>query len=348
MRTWGLPASALLLCIGCGSGGSSGGGLAGAAGSAGAGGSAASAGFGGASGAGGQAGEGGSAGGAAGSAGASACEPAPGDQQIEGGCDMVDVAVIDRPGETTRLQLRARIIATDGCALLDQVILGTEQSPLVTIDAGGVEVKSPYDKLLDVDADPALQQLCGDETQRYEPFGFVAKGRMDGGTFIARCGKAGFGSGYPPHVLLTCHSGIAEQPRGGSALIEAFGATLSTQLYGAFPHPPDDWMLVSASTSIRIIPGPPIAFSSTPPISPFDTTGWTAFANETLVGGLQSQLQFFGDGDKLGTDLCPAYDPNDPLPDPSPVFLMRVSGQTNRGPFTSEISASYCTRPFAP
>ena len=252
--------------------------------------------------------------------------------------------MIERPGEPAKLQLRARV-SSGTCALVDQVILGSESNALQTIDiAGGVQAVEYHETLFEVDAAAPLTALCGDEQKRIEPFGFIAKGRIDGGTFTAKCGPAGFGSGWPPHVVLTCHQGIWEQPYAGNSMVQPFGPYVSTDLYAAFRHPSGSYSLVSAAGDVRILPAA-APFSSTPPLSPFDTTGWTAYVSETTVSGTPiSQLQLLSDEDELGTDLCPMIDPNEPFPEPSPVYIAKVSGQTTEGPFTSEIFVDICTR----
>ncbi len=290
----------------------------------------------------------------AGAGGTPACEPTPGSETHEYGCDQVRVAVIERPGEPAKLQVRARIssfASGEVCVVLDQVVLGDDQNALQTIDlAGGVPAGDDYHQtLFEVDAASAISGLCPDESKRIEPFGFIARGRVDGGSFTAKCGTAGFGTGWPPHVVLTCHSGIWEQPNGGSSMVQPLGPYISTDLYATFGHPADgSWKLTGASGDIRILPAA-APFSSTPPLFPFDTTGWTPSASETTTPGTVSLLQFFSNEEELGTDVCPLIDPNQPFPEPSPVFIAKVSGQTSEGPFKSEIFVDFCTRvPKAP
>jgi hypothetical protein len=265
----------------------------------------------------------------------------------------VRVAVVERAGEPAKLQVRARIslFGSPGqCSLLDQVVLGDDNNALQVIDLpSGIEAGDDYTNMLfEVDAASAVSALCGDETKRIEPFGFIATGRLDGGTFTAKCGPAGFGSGWPPHVVLTCHSGIWQQPYGGNSVVQPLGPVTQTTLYAAFAHPEGSWQLQSALGDVRIIAATP-PFSPIPPVAPFDTSGWSANVSETTVSGkLLSQLQLGSLEEELGTDVCPAHDPNEPLPEPSPVYIARVSGQSSEAAFSSEIFVDICTRAAAP
>jgi hypothetical protein len=256
----------------------------------------------------------------------------------------VRIGVMQNPGKPARLDIRARISAGVGCALVDQVILGDDQNPIQTIDAGGIEALDYNERLLDVEAVPEISGLCSDETQRIEPFGFIAKGRMDGGTFTAKCGPAGFGTGWPPHVVVSCHSGIAEQPYAGNSTVDVLGSFTSTTLWAAFRHPPEGGKPLSATGDIRILPyvSP---FPPKPSIDAFDTTGWQPSFSESIISEKPvTQFQAANGSDVLGPDVCPAYDPGNPTPDPGPVFLAKVSGAGSEGAFSSEIFVGICTR----
>jgi hypothetical protein len=295
---------------GSGTGGSGGiGSTAGSGAAAGSGSSAGSGGTGTGGGSGGTAGTGGNAGGPA-------CEPTPGTEAKNVGCDQVRVGLIEHPG----------------------------QAPLQTIQTGGIEAVAYSKRLLETEADPDVAALCNDEKKRVEPFGFVAKGRMDGGTFTAKCGAAGTGTSWPPGVAMTCHSGISEAPISGNSIVDSYATLTNTTLYSSFRHPPGSGKLTSVGPNVRIIPFP-APYSATPPMNAVDSTGWTGSASEMSVDGQDySQFQAFNPTDVLGTDICPAWDPNDPTPPAKPVYVARVGGQTTEGAFESEILVDICTR----
>lgn len=324
------------------SGGAAGAGTGGSGGIGSTGGSGAAAGSGSSAGSGGS-NVGGSGGGSGGNAGAPPCVPAAGTAEKTLGCDFVRVGIIEDTGKPARLDLSARV-SGEGCILIDEIILGTEASPLQTIDAGGIEAVAYSQRLLSTEADPDIAALCDDEKKRIEPFGFVAKGRTDGGTFTAKCGAAGTGSSWPPGVAMSCHSGIAEAPMSGNSMVDTFSTFTNTTVWSAFRHPPGTSKITSVGPDARIIPFP-APWSATPPLNPFDSTGWTGSPGESTIDGQEmSQFQAYNPMDVLGMEICPPIDNNNPFPDPKPVYFARFSGQTSEGPFTSEILVDICTR----
>lgn len=349
VRTW--TSLFVLFTVACGSSGSSGQASGGAAGSGtgGSGGIGSTGGSGAAAGSGSSAGSGatgtgGASGGSGGNAGAVACTPTPGTNAQEVGCDQVRVGIIEHPGQAPRLDLRARISAGEGCVIIDQIILGTEANPLQTIDTGGIQAVEYSKRLLETEADPAIAALCSDEKKRVEPFGFVATGRMDGGTFTAKCGSAGFGTSWPPGVAMTCNSGITQAPLSGNSTVDSYASLTNTTLWSSFWHPAGSGKVTSVGPNVRIIPFVP-PFSASPPMDAFDSTGWTGSASETTIDGAElSQVQAHNPTDVLGTELCPAWDPNDPTPGAKPIFFARISGQTTEGAFFAEILTDICTR----
>ena len=149
------------------------------------------------------------------------CEPTAGNEVFSGYCDDVRVALIEGAGQP-RVQVAARMNAgAIGCAIVDSVILGDDENnaiqtltTAIELDDSGVQVH-----VADAVANSELVTSCavppGDNgAGRVEAFGFIARGRVDGGTFEARCGRADSGSSWPPDVVLTCHDNIENQPRG--------------------------------------------------------------------------------------------------------------------------------------
>jgi hypothetical protein len=245
------------------------------------------------------------------------------------GCDFVRVGVIEQPGQPTRLDLSARISGSEGCVVVDEIILGTEANPLQTIAAGGIEALAYSQRLLTTEADPDIAALCNDEKKRIEPFGFIAKGRFDGGTYTAKCGSAGTGTSWPPGVAMACHSGIAEAPMSGNSMVDTYATFTNTTIWSAFRHPPGSGKITSIGTDARIIPFP-APWSATPPLSAFDSTGWTGSPSETTIDGQEmSQFQAYNATDVLGVDICPPYDNSVPFPDPAPIYFARFTSSTS-------------------
>ncbi len=183
-----------------------------------------------------------------------------------------------------------------------------------------------------------ITSLCQDESQRVEPFGLIATGRLDGGTFAARCGKADSGSSWPPDVVMGCHAGIVRQPGAGNSMVAPVGNTTSTSISTWFPHPEGSHLITSVDSQIRIIP---FAWDTMAP-APFNSSGWDTWVSEgTGPGNVpHSMVDLDMLADPLGLEVCPHHS-DEMVP---PVFITRITGQTDQGPFTSEAFVDICTR----
>jgi hypothetical protein len=156
------------------------------------------------------------------------------------------------------------------------------------------------------------------------------------GTFEARCGKTDFGSSWPPDVVLTCHQGIAAPPRTWATAQVTVGQATAASMYATFPAPPT---ITSVSSEVHILP----SSWTGPPLVPFDTTGWDATPQVQQDGTVY--VDFWQLADPFGEEICPLVEEMpDPLDEPPPVFLARVSGDTDAGPFVSEIYTRGCMR----
>jgi len=281
---------------------------------------------------------------------ADACVPAAGDEIIQAHCDEVEIAVL-AGGGPTRVQVRGRLsfgLGDGTCARADSVdvLRGQELVQILDGAPGALGLDLTSGRLAEGEADAALSVRCGTDEDWADRFGLVVRGRVDGGTYEARCGSADSGSGWPPRVLLTCHEGLAEPPGRGNAMVTGGDGFTWTDLYAYFPHP-DGQAITAVGDAIRILPSfEPWGFGGAT-TEPFDTQGWTAWVGETDIPGtgITTQASLHADGDPLGLAVCPLTppepDPQAPLP---PVFLARVTGTTEIGPFSSELYVSLCTR----
>jgi len=169
-----------------------------------------------------------------------------------------------------------------------------------------------------------------------EAFGVIARGEMDGGTFEAKCGKAELGSAWPPRVMLTCHEGLETPPSGSYANVAENGALVSATFSTQFHEPPT---VESIEGDIRILP----ASWMGPSVDAFDTTGWSVSMSPNQPNVVGASFEVLDD--PFGPELCPVPIDN-PMPgdEPPPILLARVKGQTDGGPFSSEVFLRACMR----
>ncbi|MCC6665506.1 MAG: hypothetical protein IT375_17265 [Polyangiaceae bacterium] len=318
-----------------GAGGSAGSGIGGSAGS-GTGGSAGS-------------GTGGSGTGGSGTGGSASCTPTGGSGTLKVSCDDVNLAVLALPGKPTAVRVTGRLVAANGTCLLPESIdlVRPDKSVLQTLSGTGKAQKS-WDTSLwgSGDAHSEMVARCKDELDRIEPYGIIVKGKADGGSFEAKCGTGvESGSSWPPRVMLTCHSGLADPPAFGNAMVQPMGPFVSTQLMGQLPHPPGPG-ITSVASDIRIVPFQS-SFGGGTPIPPFNTSGWQPSLSETTIpvtGQVSTNLNAFTDKDVLGA-ACPLPSPVDAMPPaPPPIFFARLTGQGPAGAFTGELVVRMCTR----
>ncbi|MBI5160031.1 MAG: hypothetical protein HY996_01195 [Micrococcales bacterium] len=275
-----------------------------------------------------------------------ACAPAPGDAVIDASCDEVEMAILD----SARMEVSGRVILGVGdgvCARVTSVDVLVGDAVLQTLDGspGALGLDFTSGVLATGDADASLAARCGTDEPWANVDGLVVRGRADGGTFEARCGTADFGTGWPPHTILTCHEGLDTPPGDGNAMVTAGEGFTWTDLYAYFPHA-EGFAVTSIDPVMHIRPATS-GFGGGPPLEPFDTQDWTAWVGETDYPGMgaATQASLHADGDPLGLDLCPITSPEpDPLAPLPPVFLARVTGQTTEGAFSSEIYVRMCTR----
>lgn len=289
-----------------------------------------------------------------GDGGSAVCTPTPGTDALSASCDLVEVAILTYDDAPSEVVISGRVSlfgAASGCAVLDSVDLleGNVGSAVVQHLEGGaiLSVDGGVSALGRAAPTSALAEVCGtdDPARRFEPFGVVIGGRVDGGTFQATCARADAGSHWPPALRVTCHHGVSAHPSEGYAMVQHGSfmghAFVSTTLASSVAHG-SGAALTSLDGTIHVIPQRSI-FDTGAPLTPRDTTGWMGSVNESGETPSRSQLQAFVDQDVLGTDLCPP--PMTPGPGyvPPPVFLARFTGQGQAGAYSTEVFVGACS-----
>lgn len=295
--------------------------------------------------------------GGGGDTGTLACSPAPGTGSQTTGCDLLQLAIIDHDGAPSELVLTGRIYSITGasgeCAVVDgvDIVEGSAASPIVQHLPGGTSVllDSAEREIARGVPVAAIAGACAsdDPAMRFDSYGIVVHGRVDGGTFEAQCARAEGGGRWPPALRVTCHRNVEQPPYGGSAMVSNgsfMGTTFSsTMLFAATAHGPGG-ALTSVDDTIHVIAQRSI-FDTGAPIASHDTTGWTGSASESGSTPAYSQLQAFASAAQFDLELCPP--PMTGLPGPGdvppPVFLARLTGQGGHGAYSTEVFVNGCT-----
>ena len=285
-----------------------------------------------------------------------ACMPSVGSMVFTAGCDLFQLAVIDHDGAPSDLILTGRIFATSAampsCAVIDgvDIVQSNATSPVVQHLAGGETflLDSGEHELARGVPVAAISGACAsdDPAMRFDSYGIVIHGRVDGGTFEAHCARAEGGGRWPPALRITCHRNVEQPPNSGNAMVNSttfMGMTYrSTMLFAAANHGPSG-ALTSVGSTIHIIARRSI-FDTGAPIPSHDTTGWMGSANESGSTPSYSQLQANAQSAQFDTTLCPP--PMTGLPGPGyippPVFLARLTGSGGHGAYSTEVFVNQC------
>ncbi len=285
-----------------------------------------------------------------------ACTPTAGTATHEPGCDLFQLAVIEHDGAPSELILTGRIYSVTGasgeCAVVDgvDVVQGSATSPLVQHLDGGASIllDSSERELARGVPVAAISSVCASDeaAMRFDSFGIVVRGRVDGGTFEAHCARAEGGGRWPPALRVTCHRNVDAAPYAGNASVTSSSFMgvpyASTMLYAAAAHGPSG-ALTSVDGTIHVIAQRSI-FDTGTPIASFDSTGWMGSANESGSTPSYSQLQAFASSAQFDTELCPPPMTGPPGPGyvPPPVFLARMTGDGGRGSYSTEVFVNGC------
>lgn len=278
-----------------------------------------------------------------------ACVPTAGPATGDAYCDQFFLSLFTSDDGAPRMELRGRVHPNDlsegGCATVDEIDVQVGGTTITTL-AGtwGPEGAGGTRLIAEGAAFPGLTERCASDENRFGGFGFLVRGRVDGGSFTAECADAEGGSRWPPAVTVSCHHNIDAPPFSAYAMVSGGAGFTYTSLDLSIGHGPGA-AITSAESTIHIIPGFATGFGGpTPDLDPFDSTGWTASIYENTGGfGPYSGVQLML-GSALPMELCPPPSvglpgPDDPLP---PVFLARVRGTSERGAFSTEAFVNNC------
>lgn len=292
----------------------------------------------------------------------SVCTPAAGSATLSTGCDLLQLAVIDHDGAPSELVLTGRVFSTGStsmpCAVIDgvDIVQSSAASTVVQHLDGGTSVllDSSERELARGVPVAAISAACtsDDPGMRFDTYGIVVRGRVDGGSFEAHCARAEGGGRWPPALRLTCHRNVDAAPYAGNAMVRSgsFMGTpyASTTVYAAASHGPSG-ALTSVDATIHVI-AQRSSFDTGAPIASFDSTGWMGSANESGSTPSYSQLQAFASSAQFDTTLCPPPMTGPPGPGfvPPPVFLARLTGQGGHGAYATEVFVNGCTTTSGP
>jgi hypothetical protein len=279
--------------------------------------------------------------------GSTSCAPTPGTAMSQPGCDFLQLAIMRHTGQSTELVLTGRVYQPGqaSCAIIDGVDILKGSTVVQHLDGGAEYLFDGHERVLGRGAPVAeIEGRCSsdDANDRFDMYGIIVKGRMNGGSFTASCAQAEGGSRWPPALRLTCHQNVEAPPENGNSLVTDYiingNSSSSSQLYGNSPHGPGG-ALTTVNGTVRVIPK---LHDPGPPVAAFDTTGWEGSAYES-PDPPTSQLSLSIGADALGTTVCPPSSPM-PTPTPRPVFLARVTGNGAHGAFSTEIFVPICSR----
>ncbi len=283
---------------------------------------------------------------------AGACAPSGGPTIGGAYCDQFALEIHTSADAAPEVRLRGRVrpdaIVEGACAAIDEVEVLRGAASLGALAGVGVFEAGASEAILARGAPLAgMTERCARDAERSGGFGLVVRGRIEGARFEARCADAEGGSRWPPALVVTCHHGVDDAPFSSYAGVMAAPmghrwSELSLQV----PHD-EGGALLAIDASVRVIPiatpfGPPMMTSEA-----FDVDGWSTTVSEgsiPVLGRAASQAHLSRDGAAFPIDLCPAPHsgvpgPDDPLP---PVFVVRVTGATARGAFSTEALVDYC------
>ncbi len=279
-----------------------------------------------------------------------ACTPAPGAASAEGYCDLFHLALIDDGSGSVQATLTGRLspngLAEDGCATVDTIEVQEGGAVIGTLTGAGAFTHGAQHAVLA--RGPALPEMtarCGGDEGRFGGFGFVIRGRMDGGTFEARCADAEGGGRWPPALVVSCHENVDARSFGAYVSIDGAAGFTFTTLDATMPHGPGG-ALTAVDGTVHVN-ATAYGFGGGVAPAPFDATGFAGSVHEGSAPGPgpYTSLYLSTMGDPFGAELCPVgWSGTGPPPDPPPVMLLTLTGTGERGPFSTEVYVDSCTR----
>jgi len=280
-----------------------------------------------------------------------ACKLAPGNAKVGSYCDLFRLALIDDGTGVTRAHLSGRLIADgipDGdCIVVDEVEVLQGAAAIGTLAGAGEFISGDQDGVIAQGlAFSEMTSRCADEANRADGFGFVVRGRVEGGSFEAHCADAESGIRWPPALIVTCHKNIEKPPTYGYLTVDTFDGASNSTISVSVPQSAGH-KLLTVNTSIRVMP---VGNSLSSPITatPFDVNdvGGVVTSIETSPQGPYADVLLSKFEDIFGTELCPIITGEDPGLDPQmpPLLLIRFSGESEAGPYSAEAYFESCTR----
>lgn len=252
-------------------------------------------------------------------------------------CDLAIIHVIEYSSGPPRVIVQARVGsesvpcgAIDGVDVLygEKILAHLGPSPSVTLG-------DQYADIATGEAPASLVSQCANETTRLSMYGLVIRGRDTNGPFEARCGRAEFGSRWPPGTSLACHRNIPRPPVGLGMHVMPAGGTEYAMLSLALPHASGMPVATRLDSTLRIVSPERPPFDPDPSLMSHDTGPWTSSVSESdsRFGPItQGSLSYAG-SPMFDTSLCPSASMPDLM---RPWFLARVTGQGPSGPITAE------------
>lgn len=285
--------------------------------------------------------------------GGGTCEPSPGPATGDGYCDLFELGVFTFDDGAPEARLFGRLmpdgVAEGGCFVVDEVDVQRGGVTIGTLDGVGVPIPGGDNPMLARGAPlPEMTERCEGDDERFGGWGFVVRGRVEGGTFEARCADAEGGSRWPPAVRTTCHHNVVARSIASYATVSSSASFSSTMLTTFVPHEAGG-ALTAIDPSVHVIPGfAPAAFGPPPPmLDPFDATPFSTSVHEGTLPGtttLSTQVSLLANAVRFPLEICPPPStgipmPGDPLP---PVFLVHMTGTSEAGRFSTDLYVNNC------
>ena len=224
--------------------------------------------------------------------------------------------------------------STGPCAVVDHVaITGPSGAMLAAFDSGGASLADVGNGgWLEGPATAAAAAFCAHDTDRFDAVTLALTGRGEGSSFTSTCG--GSSLGWPPSLVVTCHHGLPPSRPLGFFMPTATDTSFQSWL------PSDHAVTVTGiDPDVQLITEEHGGASSTQTFS-----GWRFHFWTTDVSGhapFNYSYQIGADGDVLGA-LC--VTPVGMPPPMAPVVIVRFTGMTDTGQFSTEVYSEGCYR----